>query len=194
MQRHFPAEWARFAGGVPPAERDGRLVEAYARLLADPDEAVRERAARDWCAWEDTHVSLFPEGRHNPRYDDPAFRMTFARLVTHYWRHDCFLEDGVLLREAGRLAGIPGVMVHGRLDVSGPRGRPLAAQPGLAGQRAGAHRRRRPHRQRRDDRGHRGRHRPVRGPPLTEPRPASAPQPAARPLPPRYNSAVILSP
>ena len=46
--------------------------------------------------------------------------MTFARLVTHYWRHDCFLEDGVLLREAGRLAGIPGVMVHGRLDISGP--------------------------------------------------------------------------
>ena len=120
VRRHFPAEWARFRDGVPPAERDGRLVEAYARLLADPDKAVREQAARDWCAWEDTHVSPFPEGRHNPRYDDPAFRMTFARLVTHYWRNDCFLDDGVLLREAGRLAGIPGVMVHGRLDISGP--------------------------------------------------------------------------
>jgi proline iminopeptidase len=118
MQRHFPAEWARFRDGVPPAERDGRLVEAYARLLADPDPEVREQAARDWCAWEDTHVSLFPD--HNPRYDDPEFRMVFARLVTHYWRNDCFLADGVLLREAGRLAGIPGVLVHGRLDISGP--------------------------------------------------------------------------
>jgi proline iminopeptidase len=120
VQRHFPAEWERFRDGVPPAQRDGRLVEGYARLLAHPDAAVREQAARDWCAWEDTHVSLFPEGRHDQRYDDPDFRMTFARLVTHYWRNDCFLEDGALVRGVGALAGIPGVMVHGRLDVSSP--------------------------------------------------------------------------
>jgi proline iminopeptidase len=25
--------------------------------LASPDPAVRERAAADWCAWEDVHVS-----------------------------------------------------------------------------------------------------------------------------------------
>jgi proline iminopeptidase len=28
----------------------------------------------------------------------------------------------VLLREAGRLAGIPGVLIHGRLDLGGPLG------------------------------------------------------------------------
>ena len=32
----------------------------------------------------------------------------------------CFLDDGQLLRDAHRLAGIPGIMVHGRYDVSGP--------------------------------------------------------------------------
>jgi proline iminopeptidase len=120
VARHFPEEWPRFRDGVPPAERDGNLAAAYARLLGHPDAAVREKAASDWCAWEDTHVSVFPEGRHDPRYDDPDFRMVFARMVTHYWSNDCFLEDGILLREAGKLAGIPGVMVHGRLDVSSP--------------------------------------------------------------------------
>jgi proline iminopeptidase len=49
-----------------------------------------------------------------------VFRLCFARLVTHYWRHAAFLEDGQLLREMTRLAGVPGIMVHGRLDVSGP--------------------------------------------------------------------------
>ena len=58
MGRVFPAEWARFRDGVPAADRDGNLAEAYARLLHDPDPAVREQAAVDWCAWEDTHVSL----------------------------------------------------------------------------------------------------------------------------------------
>jgi proline iminopeptidase len=120
MGRLFPEEWARFRDGVPAADRDGDLADAYARLLADPDPAVRERAAHDWCRWEDTHVAIRPDHRPDPRYDDPAFRMTFARLVTHYWRHAGFLEDGVLLAEAGRLAGIPGVLIHGRMDVSGP--------------------------------------------------------------------------
>jgi proline iminopeptidase len=57
--------------------------------------------------------------------------MAFARIVTHYFHHHAWLEDGVLLREAGRLDGIPGVLVHGRLDLGGP---PMTAwelaQPG----------------------------------------------------------------
>jgi proline iminopeptidase len=46
--------------------------------------------------------------------------MRFARLVTHYWAHAAFLEDGSLLRDAGKLAGIPGALIHGRMDISGP--------------------------------------------------------------------------
>ncbi|MGK5740566.1 prolyl aminopeptidase [Micromonospora sp. URMC 103] len=120
MGRVFPAEWARFRDGVPPADRDGNLADAYARLLADPDPAVRERAARDWVAWDDTHVRTVPGWRPDARFDDARFRMLSARLVTHYWRHAGFLPDGQLLREAGRLAGLPGVLVHGRLDISSP--------------------------------------------------------------------------
>jgi proline iminopeptidase len=45
----------------------------------------------------DGHVSVRPDHRPDSRYDDPRFRMTIARLVTHYWRHAAFLEDGALL-------------------------------------------------------------------------------------------------
>ena len=118
--RYFPEAWNRFRDGVPAAERDGDLIAAYYRLLNDPDPMVRANAASEWCRWEESHVAVRPGHRPDPRYDDPRFRMAFARLVTHYWHHAAFLEDGALIRDAGRLAGMPGILIHGRIDLSSP--------------------------------------------------------------------------
>jgi proline iminopeptidase len=118
--RIFPREWDRFAAAVPDTLRHLPLVDAYATLLFDPDPAVREHAAREWCAWEDAHISLAPGHTPSKRYEDPEFRLRFARLVTHYWRHAAFLPDGQLLRDVATLNGIPGVLIHGRYDVSSP--------------------------------------------------------------------------
>jgi proline iminopeptidase len=120
MARVFPAEWAEFRAGVPDAYGDHELTAGYAALLRDPDPAVREQAALNWCRWEDTHVSTEPGYKPDPRYQDPRFRMVFARLVTHYWSNAGFLPDGQLRRDAVRLNGIPGALIHGKLDISGP--------------------------------------------------------------------------
>ena len=116
----FPEAWERFRDNVPSAEREGNLAEAYHRLLMHPDPAIHEKAARAWCDWEMAIVAVHPGHTPHPRYEDPAFRLGFARLVTHYWRHRAWLDDGVLLRGAGRLADIPGILIHGRLDIGGP--------------------------------------------------------------------------
>lgn len=118
--RYFPEQWHRFRAGVPAAERDGDLVAAYHRLLADSDPDVRERAALAWCTWEDDLVSNEVGWAPDPRFEDPAFRYAYARIVNHYFHHDAWLADGQLLRDADRLAGIPGVLVHGRFDLGGP--------------------------------------------------------------------------
>ena len=144
--RIFPQEWERFAGAVPERLRHMRLVDAYATMLADPDSAVRDHAAREWCLWEDAHVSLTPGHTPSPRYQDPAFRLRFARLVTHYWRHAAFLDEDQLIRDAARLNGIPGVLIHGRYDVSGPLDDGLATFPAMDDQPVGNPRRRRPRR------------------------------------------------
>lgn len=118
--RFYPDAWRRFRDGVPEGERDGDLVAAYHRLLhRHPDPGVRQRAALDWCRWEDAAAPL-PDGTANPRYEDPAFRMTFARIVTHYFRQRAWLDDTELLEGAARLAAVPGVLIHGRLDLGGP--------------------------------------------------------------------------
>jgi proline iminopeptidase len=118
--RVFPQEWHRFVTAVPEGLRHLSLVDAYATLLFDVDPVVRDLAAREWCAWEDAHISLTPGYRPNPQFEDPGFRLGFARLVTHYWRHAAFLEDDQLIRDVAKLNGIPGVLIHGRYDISGP--------------------------------------------------------------------------
>lgn len=116
----FPDAWMRFRDGVPQAERAGSLVEAYHCLLMHPDPTIQEKAARDWCDWESAIIALHADEAPNPRYDSSSFRLGFARLVTHYWRHHAWLEGGALLRDAHRLAGIPGILIHGRLDLCNP--------------------------------------------------------------------------
>ena len=120
MGRIFPREWAGFAAVVPEAERSGDLAAAYARLLADTDPQVREHAALEWCRWEDIHVSMMPGWTPDARFEDPQFRLVFARLVTHYWGHGCFLAAGEVLAHTHRLTNIPAVLIHGRWDVSSP--------------------------------------------------------------------------
>ncbi|MEU8528710.1 prolyl aminopeptidase [Streptomyces sp. NPDC048629] len=119
--RFFPEAHARFraavgaADAVPAAE----LIAAYAHRMADPDPAVREKAAADWCAWEDAVLS--GEGQGTPYSDrvDTA-RLATVRICSHYFAHGAFLEEGALIRDADRLAGIPGVLIHGRQDMGGP--------------------------------------------------------------------------
>ncbi|MBG0565901.1 prolyl aminopeptidase [Actinoplanes aureus] len=115
--RYFPAEWERFRSLVP----DDDVVGGYARLMESPDPAVREKAVVEWCAWEDTVLSGETRGRSQPYGDRPPLdRLALVRICTHYFSHAAWLEEGVLLHHAHRLLGIPGVLIHGRLDLGGP--------------------------------------------------------------------------
>ncbi|MGO4594680.1 prolyl aminopeptidase [Leifsonia sp. 2TAF2] len=118
--RIFPEAWEAL-------ERDShrrpgeRVVEAYARILANGTPEERSAAADAWDAWESTHVSLDPNYTPGPLHEDPVQRLVIATLVTHFWANDAFLPgDRAILNRVDELAHIPAVLVHGRHDVSGP--------------------------------------------------------------------------
>ncbi len=118
--RIFPEAWHEFANasGARPGER---LVEAYARRLAGPDRDDATAAALAWDSWESWHVSLEAPQMRGRYLEDERARMTFALLVTHYWSNDGFLADGEqILKRIHKLDGVPGHLIHGRRDVSGP--------------------------------------------------------------------------
>ncbi|WP_240772271.1 prolyl aminopeptidase [Nocardia sp. CS682] len=121
VARFLPGPWEAFRDALPESERDGNLVAAYSRLMSNPDPAARAAAARNWCAWEDAviaHETLGNPGQYSNKPD--AALLAFVRICTHYFANDAWLPDGQLLADAHKLAGIPGVLIHGRLDLGSP--------------------------------------------------------------------------
>lgn len=117
----FPQAWERFAGHV--SKGMGDVVAAYRHCMENADRAVRLAAAQSWCAWEDAVLSLEPNAKPNLFGGQPNEHvLAFVRICTHYLHHGAWLEEGTLIREAQRLEGIPGVLIHGRHDLSCPVG------------------------------------------------------------------------
>ena len=115
----FPDKWAGFVAPIPEAER-GNMIEAYRRLLTGDDEAAKLEAAKAWTIWEGETITLLPDPAMSAAFQDGHFALAFARIENHFFAHNAWLEDGQLLRDAGRLTGIPGTIVHGRYDMPCP--------------------------------------------------------------------------
>jgi proline iminopeptidase len=115
----FPDLWAEFVAPVPVLER-GHLIEAYSRLLMHPDPDVHEPAAIAWSRWESSTITLVPDAENIERFTQPEYATAFARIENHYFRHGGWWDEGQLIRDAHRLAGIPAVIVQGRYDVCTP--------------------------------------------------------------------------
>lgn len=116
----FPAEWSRFRANAADAADERDLVAAYYRLLQSPAEETRLDAARDWHNWEGASILIDPDAALPRRWANPTYLLARARIITHYFHHRAWLADGQILRDIHKLAGIPTVMVHGRMDLEAP--------------------------------------------------------------------------
>lgn len=115
----FPDLWESYTAVVPPAER-GSLIEAYYRLLNDPDPAVHGAAGVAWTTWEASTISLLPRPEMVQAWSDPGYALAFARIENHFFVHHGFFEEGQLLRDAQLLRDVPAVIVQGRYDMCTP--------------------------------------------------------------------------
>ena len=117
--RLFPDYWEAFLEPIEEAER-GDLVSAYYARLTGEDEITRMAAAKAWSLWEGRTATLLPREEVVSHFTNPFTALSLARIECHYFMHQSFLEPDQLLRDAGRLKGIPGVIVHGRYDAICP--------------------------------------------------------------------------
>jgi proline iminopeptidase len=118
-QRIFPDYWADFIAPIPESER-GDLVQAHHRRLTGDDEVARMASAKAWSLWEGRTATLQPKQSVVDHFGSPRIALALARIEAHYFVNHIFLEPDQLLRDAQKLAGIPGVIVHGRYDMVCP--------------------------------------------------------------------------
>jgi proline iminopeptidase len=115
----LPDYWQDYLQPIPVAERDN-LVAAYYRRLTGDDELARMAAAKAWSVWEGRASTLLPRDSVVGHFSKPFTALSLARIECHYFMHDSFLKPDQILRDATRLHGIPGVIVHGRYDLVCP--------------------------------------------------------------------------
>jgi proline iminopeptidase len=113
----FPEEWLRFVSVVPESERHD-LLGAYHRLVFDENPEVSLPAAMAWSRWEGMTVSTQPPSVGS--YGEEKLAVGFARIALHYFVNKGWLDEGQLIRDAGKLAGIPGMVINGRYDLVTP--------------------------------------------------------------------------
>jgi len=115
----YPQEWETFLSLIPDSER-ADPIEAYRKRLVSDDKEVQLRAAKAWSAWEASTVTVLPSAETMEHFTSPEVAIAIARIENHYMAHKGWLEEGQLLRGAGALRGIPGVIVQGRHDSCTP--------------------------------------------------------------------------
>ena len=115
----FPDKWEGFLAPIPEAER-GDLMAAYHRRLTGPSPEARMEAALAWTLWEGETITLLPNAAYSARYAEDRFALAFARIENHNFVNGGFVEEGQLLRDAGRLRDIPGIIIQGRYDLATP--------------------------------------------------------------------------
>ncbi len=115
----FPDYWEEFILPIPEEERED-LVGAYYKRLTGEDEIAQMHAAKHWSQWEGQCATLHPCKHVLERFTNSHTAMSLARIETHYFKNECFIEPNQILRDAYKLEGIPGIIVHGRYDIICP--------------------------------------------------------------------------
>jgi proline iminopeptidase len=121
LPRFYPGLYEDFISVLTPEERS-QPIEAYFRRILDPDPAVHGPAAR---AWGETERILSEHAPNRTRLDRQSLHASRTLPATpfmeaHYFQNNSFMYPSQLIAGAGKLAGIPGIIVQGRYDLLCP--------------------------------------------------------------------------
>jgi len=121
LPRLYPGLSEDFLSLLTPEERR-QPIQSYFRRILDDDPAIHGPAAK---AWHDTERILSELTPARTRLDLEALKSPRTMPATpfmeaHYFANNSFMKPNQLMAKAGKLAGIPGIIVQGRYDLLCP--------------------------------------------------------------------------
>ena len=119
VAKFFPEVHRELAASLDHPERNDYPAQLLAKLMSD-DPAVRDRYARIWFRYEGGIALLKKSDEMIEAFLREYNPYAIALMENYYMANGCFLEEGQLLKNAGRLADIPMVIVNGRYDMICP--------------------------------------------------------------------------
>src|ERR1043166_439355 len=122
LPRLHPGLFDDFLSLLTPEER-AQPIKSYFRRILDPDPVIHAAAAAR--AWGETERILSELTPNRTRLDLDSLKSSGALPATpfmeaHYFSNNSFMRPNQLMAEAGKLAGIPGIIVQGRYDLLCP--------------------------------------------------------------------------
>ena len=115
----FPDHWQDFISHIPKDEQNNLLAH-YSSQLNNSNELARMSAAKHWSLWQARCASLQPHADILEHFSDPHFAIGLACIESHFFSHNCFIEDNVILDNINKIRHLPLFIIHGRYDVICP--------------------------------------------------------------------------
>ena len=113
----YPAHWENYISIVDKAKTDDILSE-YHKMIFSDDEKLANKACKEWSLWEGRSSCLYPTRNVVDAFDECS--VSLARIESHFFVNDCFIEENQIIKNIDKILGIPCTIVHGQYDVVCP--------------------------------------------------------------------------
>ena len=113
----YPAYWENYISIVDKAMTDDILSE-YHKMIFSDDEKLAYKACKEWSLWEGRSSCLYPTRNVVDAFDECS--VSLARIESHFFVNDCFIEENQIIKNIDKILGIPCTIVHGQYDVVCP--------------------------------------------------------------------------
>jgi len=116
---YFPENYDRLLGQIDEPDKLNYPSQLLKKIQS-PDTVASRNAAAAWARYEGkiSAISISDEQMDEILKRWPFF--AFSMLENYYMANNCFLEDGEILSNAGRISEIPAVIINGRYDIICP--------------------------------------------------------------------------
>jgi proline iminopeptidase len=112
----FPEYYQEFSQHISGVSHT-KLLQGYYDVLTSSNEIAAIAASKAWCLWE-LRLSTIEHHHIDIRHiDDTHQALCMAKISSHYFVNNCFIEEGFILNNLAVISDIPAIILHGRYDM-----------------------------------------------------------------------------